>query len=132
MPRTPRELAAEAIAVQRAGAWAVHVHPRDVDGGETLNARECDATVAAIRAAVPGMAIGFSTAQTIDPDPFARVAAVRTWRRPPDFVSVNLSESGWAGIARAALHAGIGVEAGLATPSDAHELLSLNPPTGWW
>jgi uncharacterized protein (DUF849 family) len=35
---------------------------------------------------------------------------------------VNVSELGWAGIARAALHAGIGVEAGLATPADADEL----------
>jgi len=34
---------------------------------------------------------------------------------------VNLSESGWAGIVRAALHTGIGVEAGLATPADAVE-----------
>lgn len=48
---------------------------------------------------------------------------MRAWREPPDFVSVNLSESGWVGIVRAALHAGIGVEAGLATPADAAELV---------
>lgn len=47
---------------------------------------------------------------------------MRAWQRQPDFVSVNLSELGWAGIARAALHAGIAVEAGLATPADAEEL----------
>ena len=41
---------------------------------------------------------------------------------PPDFVSVNLGEVGWAGIVRAALHADIGVEAGLASPEDANEL----------
>ena len=35
---------------------------------------------------------------------------------------MNLSELGWAGIFRAAFHAGIGVEAGLATPADAQEL----------
>jgi uncharacterized protein (DUF849 family) len=35
---------------------------------------------------------------------------------------VNVSESGWAGILRAAFHVGIGVEAGLATPADADEL----------
>ena len=65
---------------------------------------------------------GLSTAETIDRDPFARAAAVQSWRRAPDFVSVNIGELGWAGIARAARHAGIGVEAGLATPSDAQEL----------
>jgi uncharacterized protein (DUF849 family) len=46
---------------------------------------------------------------------------VRSWREAPDFVSVNLSELGWAGVVRAALHASIGVEAGLATPADAEE-----------
>ena len=78
---------ADAIAVQSAGAFAAHVHPRKADGSETLDARECDATVAAIRAAVPGMAIGFSTDEAINPDPFARAAALKTWRQPPDFVS---------------------------------------------
>lgn len=122
VPQTPAELAAEAIAAQRAGAFAVHVHPRDDGGAETLQARACDAAVAAIRAAVPGMPIGLSTSEAIDPDPFARAAAVTTWRQAPDFVSVNVSELGWAGIARAALHAGIGVEAGLGTAADAGEL----------
>jgi uncharacterized protein (DUF849 family) len=121
VPLTPAELAADAIAVRRAGAFAVHVHPRDDGGAETLKARACDSAVAAIRAAVPGMPIGLSTSENIDPDPFARAAAIQAWRRPPDFVSVNISELGWAGIVRAALHAGIGVEAGLAAPSDAEE-----------
>ncbi len=49
---------------------------------------------------------------------------IKRWRTPPDFVSVNVSELGWAGIVRAALHAGIGVEAGLASERDADELAS--------
>jgi hypothetical protein len=44
------------------------------------------------------------------------------WRHRPDFVSVNLYELGWMGIARAALHAGIAIEAGLAVPADAEAL----------
>jgi uncharacterized protein (DUF849 family) len=122
VPLTPGELAADAIAVRRAGAFAVHGHPRDARGAQTLDARACDAAVAAIRAAAPGMPVGLSTSETIERDPFRRAAALRTWRHPPDFVSVNLSELGWAGIVRAARHAGIGVEAGLATPADAEEL----------
>ncbi len=49
---------------------------------------------------------------------------MKSWQQPPDFVSVNLSERelGWGGIVRAALHADIGVEAGLARPADAAEL----------
>jgi uncharacterized protein (DUF849 family) len=122
VPQTPGELAADALAVRGAGAFAVHVHPRDASGAQTLRARECGDAVVAIRRAVPGLPIGLSTAEAIDPDPFARAAAVQSWRERPDFVSVNLSELGWAGIVRAALHAGIAVEAGLATPDDAEQL----------
>lgn len=122
LPQSPGELAADALAVRRVGAFAVHVHPRDASGAQTLRARDCDAAVAAIRRAVPGVPVGLSTSEAIDPDPFARAAAVGAWRERPDFVSVNLSELGWMGIVRAALHAGIGVEAGLATPADAEQL----------
>lgn len=87
-----------------------------------MDAKACDAAVAAIRAAVPRLAIGVSTAAEINPDPFARAAALAGWRQRPDFVSVNVSELGWMGIARAALHAGIGIEAGLAVAADADEL----------
>jgi uncharacterized protein (DUF849 family) len=123
VPVTAAELAADALAVRAAGAFAVHVHPRDATGAQTMAARPCDAAVAAIRAAAPGLPIGLSTAAAIDPDPFARAAAIREWRRPPDFVSVNLSELGWAGILRAALHSGIAVEVGLATPDDAEQFV---------
>jgi uncharacterized protein (DUF849 family) len=122
VPLVPAELAADAIAVRRAGAFAVHVHPRSRDGAQTMDSKVCDAAVAAIRAAAPRLPVGFSTSAAIDPDPFARAAAVTAWRQRPDFVSVNLSELGWAGIARAALHAGIAVEAGLRTPGQAEEL----------
>jgi uncharacterized protein (DUF849 family) len=122
VPQSPAELAAAALAVQRAGAFAVHLHPRDASGAQTLRARECDAAVAAIRKSAPGLPVGLSTADAIDPDPFARSAAVGAWRERPDFVSVNLSELGWMGIFRAALHAGIAAEAGLATLADAEQL----------
>ena len=123
VPLTPAELAADAVAVRRAGAFAVHLHPRDARGRETMAGAACDAAVAAIRAAAPGLPVGLSTSVSIDPDPFARAAAVRAWKRAPDFVSVNLSELGWAGIIRAARHAGIAVEAGLASPADAEQLV---------
>jgi uncharacterized protein (DUF849 family) len=121
VPLTPDELAADAVAVRRVGAFAIHVHPRDDRGLQTLSARACDAAVSAIRRAAPGLPVGLSTAEMIDRDPFARAAAVRAWRQPPDFISVNLAELGWSGIVRAAVHAGIGVEAGLASQADAEE-----------
>jgi uncharacterized protein (DUF849 family) len=121
VPLTAEELARDALAVRRAGAFAVHVHPRDSRGRQSLAPADCDSAVAAIRRDSPGIAVGLSTAEEIDPDPFARAAAVRNWRTPPDFVSVNVSEEGWEGIMRAALAAGIDVEAGLANTRDAHE-----------
>jgi uncharacterized protein (DUF849 family) len=121
---SPAELAADALAVRTAGVFALHVHPRDVRGDQTLDARACDAAVSAIRAAVPAVPVGLSTSEAIDRDPFARAAAIRRWRQRPDFVSVNVSESGWAGIVRAALHAGVAVEAGLSTPAEADEFVS--------
>jgi uncharacterized protein (DUF849 family) len=122
VPLTPAELAADAAAARNAGAFAVHVHPRNARGIQTLDPASCDAAVAAIRALLPGLPIGLSTAEAIDRDPFRRAAAIRSWRTPPDFVSVNVGELGWAGIARAARHAGIGVEAGLASGAEAQEL----------
>lgn len=122
VPLTGAELARDAKAVRRAGAFAVHVHARDGDGAQTLAGAACDACVAAIHAACPGLPVGLSTAADIDRDPFARAAAFKRWRTPPEFVSVNISELGWAGIMRAALRAGIGVEAGLASELEAAEL----------
>jgi hypothetical protein len=57
---------------------------------QTLDAAACDASVAAIPAAVPGLPIGLSTAEAIDHDPFARPydqASAHAGLR-----SVNLSE----------------------------------------
>jgi uncharacterized protein (DUF849 family) len=122
VPLAAAELAADAVAVQAAGAFAVHVHPRGREGLQTMDAKVCDAAVAAIRAAAPGLPIGLSTSAAIDPDPFARAAAITAWRHRPDFVSVNVQELGWMGIARAALHAGIAIETTLTAPADAEAL----------
>ena len=122
VPLTPAELAVDAVAVEAAGAFAVHVHPRGRGGLATMDAKVCDAAVAAIRAAAPRLPIGLSTSAAIDPDPFARVAAMTAWRNRPDFVSVSVYELGWMGIARAALHAGMAIEATLTVPADAEAL----------
>jgi uncharacterized protein (DUF849 family) len=121
VPLAPAELAADALAVRDAGAFAVHLHPRDGRGVPTMAAAACDAAVAAIRAAVRRLPIGLSTSEALDRDPFARAAAIGAWRTRPDFVSVNVSEVGWAGIVRAALRSDIAVEAGVATPVDAEQ-----------
>lgn len=117
VPITPAEVAADAVRCESAGATAVHVHPRDEDGRETLAAEAVDATVAALRRACPELALGVSTGAWMAPDPDERVAAVQSWSVLPDFASVNAHEEGAERVAAALRSRGIGVEAGLWTPA---------------
>ncbi len=50
-----------------------------------------------------------------------RFAAIRAWRRPPDIVSLNVSEDDFPDLG-AALAQGIGIEAGVFTVADADAL----------
>jgi uncharacterized protein (DUF849 family) len=117
VPITPAEVAADAVRCESVGAAAVHVHPRDEEGRETLAAGPVDATMAALRRSCPELPVGVSTGAWMTPDPGERVAAIQSWTVLPDFASVNAHEDGAERVA-AALHArGIGVEAGLWTPA---------------
>lgn len=112
VPVTADELAADAAAAVAAGAGALHVHPRDADGRESLADTDVGAALLAIRAAV-GVPLGVSTGAWIGGDP---VAAVRAWTVLPDFASVNVHEDRAAEVAAALLGLGIGVEAGVWSP----------------
>ncbi|NJC73537.1 hypothetical protein HC031_27985 [Planosporangium thailandense] len=113
VPLTPAQLAEAGAQAVAAGAHALHVHPRDDRGDETLDARHVDAVVAAVRAAAPGVVTGVTTGAWIAPDPEARLGAVRSWHVLPDVVSVNWHEPGAERVADALLSRGTGVEAGL-------------------
>jgi uncharacterized protein (DUF849 family) len=117
VPLTAPELAADAAFAVAAGAGALHVHPRDTDGYETLRAAAVDTAVAAIRQECPGVPVGVSTGEWILPDVAARVTEVREWRQP-DFASVNLSEDGHREVMAALRAAGVGIEAGVWTLRD--------------
>src|SRR5262249_32178843 len=92
LPLTPDQFASDALACAREGVFAVHVHPRDADGAESLDARVVGDAVRALRAAVPTLAVGVSTGAWIQPDVAARVAAIGSWDPAalPDFASVNV------------------------------------------
>jgi uncharacterized protein (DUF849 family) len=113
LPLTPAEIAADAARVADAGAGAVHVHPKDDDGADTLDAARVSDVVAAVRAAVPGLPVGVTTGAWALPDPDERAAAVRSWTVLPDFASVNWHEAGSEAVAAVLLERGVGVEAGL-------------------
>jgi uncharacterized protein (DUF849 family) len=136
VPWAPGELAHSAEGAVAAGAEAVHLHPRAVDGRESLLAADVGAAVAAVRAACPGTPVGVSTGLWISGgDPRARRQAVAGWAglealARPDFASVNVSEPGWAELTGVLHSAGIGTEAGVWSVADARALAASGPAEG--
>ncbi len=130
LPLTAEALAADAAACAAAGAVALHLHPRDAAGEETLAPAVIGATVAAVRRAAPGLPVSVSTGDWIEQDDGRQIACVRAWAglpagERPDEASVNLAEPTAEPVMLALLEAGIGVEAGLARVADAEKLLGL-------
>src|SRR5258708_22872347 len=68
LPLGAGELSADAAAGVRAGAAAIHLHPRDEDGRETLAGDVVDKTVRAVRLAA-GVAAGGGTGGGGEPRP---------------------------------------------------------------
>jgi uncharacterized protein (DUF849 family) len=120
LPVSVHELASDAAACVSAGAQAIHLHPRDADGTERLDARVVDAVVAAVRDAC-GVPVGVSTGAWIEPDLARRLELLAGWSAP-DYASVNLSEKGAVEVMRTLLDAGIGIEAGVWSVEDAERL----------
>ncbi len=130
LPLTPEALAQDAAACARAGAVALHLHPRDASGAESLAPEVIGRSVAAVRAAAPGLPVSVSTGAWIEGDAARQLHHIRRWpglppSARPDEASVNLSEGSAAEVIAALISGGIGVEAGLATPADARRLIAL-------
>jgi uncharacterized protein (DUF849 family) len=100
-----------------AGAGALHLHPKDAHGADTLDGTVLAEVLRAVRSAVPGTPVGTTTGAWAVDDPAERCAAVRGWEVLPDYASVNWHEDGSEQLAELLLHRGIGVEAGLWTPA---------------
>ena len=115
-PVSVEELARDAAACVAAGARAIHLHPRDPEGRETLEAGIVDEVVTKVRGAC-GVPVGVTTSAEIEPDPERRLELVRTWHTP-DYTSVNVSETGAAEVIETMIGAGIGIEAGVWTVMD--------------
>jgi uncharacterized protein (DUF849 family) len=119
-PVSVEELARDAAACVVAGARAIHLHPRDSEGRERLDAEVVDEVVVEVRNAC-GVPVGVSTGAWIEPDLERRLELVQAWRAP-DYASVNLSEPGATEVMKALVQAGVGIEAGVWTVEDAERL----------
>ena len=134
LPVTPEQLAAAASGAVVAGAEAVHLHPRDDSGAETLAAAPVGAAVAAVRLACPGTPVGVSTGLWIaGGDVARRRELVGQWGElpsdaKPDFASVNVGEEGFAELIAELGPAGIDVEAGVWSPADVEVLAAAAVP----
>ena len=120
VPLSIEELARDAAVCVRAGAGAIHLHPRDPQGRERLDAEIVDEVIRKVREAC-GVPVGVTTGAWIEPDPERRVELVRAWRAP-DYTSVNLSEPGATDLMKALIQAGVGIEAGVWSVEDAERL----------
>lgn len=120
VPVSIEELVHDAREVVVAGAGAIHLHPRDADGRETVDSRIVDAVARTVREAC-GVPVGVTTEASIEPDLERRLAMIRRWTEP-DCSSVNVSEEGSSRVMQALLDAGIGIEAGVWTVEDVEAL----------
>ncbi|HEY5835331.1 3-keto-5-aminohexanoate cleavage protein [Streptomyces sp.] len=119
LPVTPQELGDAASEAVAAGARAIHIHPKDDGGADTMEPVFVDAAVASVRASAPGIPIGVTTGAWTEPDARRRAALVRSWSVLPDHASVNWHEEGTEDVATALLETGVGIEAGVFSGTDA-------------
>jgi uncharacterized protein (DUF849 family) len=117
LPVTAAAIAEEAVRAVQAGAEALHVHPKDSRGADTLAPPVVAAVLEAVREAVPGVPVGVTTGAWAMPDPRRRITMIREWTVLPDFASVNWHEPGAQEVAEALFEHGVGVEAGLWQPA---------------
>jgi uncharacterized protein (DUF849 family) len=121
MPVSPTQLAAAAAEAAWAGAGAVHFHVRGADGQESLAAADVTRAVAEVRRL--GVPFGISTGAWIISEPARRLAAIAEWTVLPDFVSINFDEEGAGELASFFLERDVALEAGVANPFAAEQLV---------
>jgi uncharacterized protein (DUF849 family) len=124
VPLTAAELAAQARAAAEQGAGALHLHPRDLTGAQTLDPDHVLAAVAAVRAAT-GLPVGVTTGiWAVDGDVARRLELVARWAGPdrPDYASINMNEPGTDDLADLLTSLGIQIEAGVWNAADARLL----------
>lgn len=123
LPVTPVQLAQAGRESVAAGAGALHLHPRDHQGRESLGTEVVAAALNAVRIACPGIPVGISSGFWILPRVDGQLAAAHVWTVRPDFVSVNWHEPHAGALAELLLGLGIGVEAGLCNVEAAQAFL---------
>lgn len=126
LPVSVDQLVADARAVVAAGATAVHIHPRDAGGAESLEPQAVAALMERMRADGPDVPVSLTTALSAESDPWRRYDLVQRWASPslPDSVSVNLHEAGSVDLIHLLGDRRVAVEAGVWTVDAARILVA--------
>ncbi|WP_240670575.1 3-keto-5-aminohexanoate cleavage protein [Actinoplanes solisilvae] len=124
MPISLDELLDDLGECFEAGAGGVHLHVRDESGVETFDPAVVNETCRRVRELSDApVEIGLTTGAWIVPELADRIAMIREWEGV-DLATVNLSEDGWDDVMRAMLETGIGVDAGVWSPSEMPRLVA--------
>jgi len=113
IPISAEQMANDVQSAISLGVGAIHIHPRNKDGLESLKWSDIEPVILAIRKSYPTIPVGISTGRWIVPDFSVRLQLVSHWKSIVNFASVNFHEEGAAEIASKLLELEIGVEAGL-------------------
>ncbi|MFE0268403.1 3-keto-5-aminohexanoate cleavage protein [Nocardiopsis alba] len=126
LPVSVEQIVADAHAVVEAGATAIHVHPRDPEGAESLEPSVVSALMERLRADGPDVPVSLTTALSAESDPWRRYDLVQRWASPalPDSVSVNLHEAGSVDLVHLLGDRRVAVEAGVWTVEAARILIA--------
>ncbi|GAA1098874.1 3-keto-5-aminohexanoate cleavage protein [Nocardiopsis metallicus] len=126
LPVSVDQLVTDAHAVVAAGATAVHIHPRDAGGAESLEPQAVAALMERMRADGPDVPVSLTTSLSAQSDPWRRYDLVQRWASPslPDSVSVNLHEAGSVDLIHLLGDRRVAVEAGVWTVDAARILVA--------
>lgn len=124
--RGPLWLAQEAAAAIAAGAKAIHIHPKNRSGNDSLEPDDVATWLGVFRRICPDTALGVTTGAWACPNAAARVELIKSWHVLPDFASVNWHEEGAEEVAEVLHSRGVGIEAGI-WHSDAARKWAVSP-----
>ncbi|MGW5875366.1 3-keto-5-aminohexanoate cleavage protein [Nocardiopsis terrae] len=126
LPVSVDQLVTDARSAVAAGATAVHIHPRDHGGAESLEPQVVSELMERMRAEVPDVPVSLTTSLSAESDPWRRYDLVQRWASPalPDSVSVNLHEAGSVDLIQLLGDRRVAVEAGVWTVEAARILVA--------
>jgi uncharacterized protein (DUF849 family) len=126
IPQSLEEIRKEVIQLYKIGCKIFHIHCYDKNGTESLKPEDVNNLIAMVKKISPGILVGISTGDWIEPELEKRLGYIRQWENLPDFASVNMIEEDAVVVSRALIGRGIMVEAGLNELKAAEKFVESN------